>query len=231
MRPISRVSSGSPWRTGSMLRSSGRSAPEAGVVDHSGGGDALRGADPGRGCIETDKAFCRRLMERHGIAGARYRVFQDPEEPGGSSGLRRRSRRQAIGLTGEGCADRANTSCGGSGRVRPEIGDVVLEERLIGEEFTLRRSSTKHLVPMPLVQDHKRTYEGDVGPNTGGMGSCSLSDHMLPFVTRKDYEEALGSWRIRSRPCETRTPCRDPLRPVREHPRRPEGHRVQRPIR
>ena len=70
--------------------------------------------------------------------------------------------------------------------------NVVLEERLIGEEFTLQAFvDGEHLVPMPLVQDHKRAYEGDVGPNTGGMGSYSLPDHMLPFVSRPDYEKAL----------------------------------------
>ena len=63
-------------------------------------------------------------------------------------------------------------------------GGVVLEERLIGEEFTLQAFvDGKHMTPMPLVQDHKRAFEGDIGPNTGGMGSYSMADHMLPFVS------------------------------------------------
>jgi phosphoribosylamine--glycine ligase len=72
-------------------------------------------------------------------------------------------------------------------------GDVVLEERLLGEEFTLQAFvDGNHLVPMPLVQDHKRAFEGDTGPNTGGMGSYSMPDHKLPFVSKKDYTRALA---------------------------------------
>ena len=45
---------------------------------------------------------------------------------------------------------------------------------------------------MPLVQDHKRAFEGDTGPNTGGMGSYSMPDHKLPFVQELDYRRALA---------------------------------------
>jgi len=77
--------------------------------------------------------------------------------------------------------------------VKSLSGGVVLEERLIGEEFTLQTFvDGTHLIPMPLVQDHKRAFEGDLGPNTGGMGSYSMPDHMLPFVSKTDYKKALG---------------------------------------
>ena len=48
----------------------------------------------------------------------------------------------------------------------------------------------EHLAHMLPVQDHKRAYEGDTGPNTGGMGSYSCADHLLPFVSAEAVARA-----------------------------------------
>lgn len=62
-------------------------------------------------------------------------------------------------------------------------GNFLIERKLIGEEFSLMSfCDGKNLSHMPAVQDHKRAYEGDIGPNTGGMGTYSDSDHKLPFL-------------------------------------------------
>jgi len=67
----------------------------------------------------------------------------------------------------------------------------VVEEKLVGPEFSLMSFvSGKKVVSMPAVQDHKRAYEGNTGPNTGGMGSYSDAGHLLPFLSQEDVEEA-----------------------------------------
>ncbi|MDD1695416.1 MAG: phosphoribosylamine--glycine ligase, partial [Methanoregula sp.] len=178
----------------------GPEAPlEAGIVDHleSAGIDCV-GPTRAAARIETDKAFCRGMMELHSIDGCpKYRVFDNTSDA--VSFIRDHEEDLAIkpaGLTGgKGVrimgeqVDRA----GAIAYVKSLSGNVILEERLIGEEFTLQAFvDGTSLVPMPLVQDHKRAFDGDLGPNTGGMGSYSLPDHILPFVSKNDYKKALA---------------------------------------
>jgi phosphoribosylamine--glycine ligase len=76
-------------------------------------------------------------------------------------------------------------------RLVADSGMYVIEERIFGEEFSLMSfCDGKKLAHMPAVQDHKRAYEGDAGPNTGGMGSYSDSNHSLPFLTEQDIADA-----------------------------------------
>jgi len=172
---------------------------EAGIVDRlSAEGIACVGPTKAAARIETDKAFCRDLMAHHHISGnPAYRVFHNTDEAvafvkdhDGDLAIK------PIGLTGgKGVrimGEQVDRS-GAIGYIHEINGEVVLEERLIGEEFTLQAFVDGfHIVPMPLVQDHKRAFEGDTGPNTGGMGAYSMPDHMLPFVSRKDHTAALS---------------------------------------
>lgn len=67
----------------------------------------------------------------------------------------------------------------------------VIEEKCVGEEFSMFSfCDGSHLKHMPPVQDHKRAYVDDKGPNTGGMGSYSDANHRLPFINQADIEAA-----------------------------------------
>ena len=68
---------------------------------------------------------------------------------------------------------------------------LVIEEKLIGVEFSLiSLTDGKSFVHLPVVQDHKRAYDGDTGPNTGGMGTYSDVDGLLPFLSEDDVKAA-----------------------------------------
>ena len=70
-------------------------------------------------------------------------------------------------------------------------GSFLIEEKFIGEEFSLMSfCDGKNIQHMPIVQDHKRAYENDSGPNTGGMGTYSDYNHSLPFLNDTDIESA-----------------------------------------
>ncbi|GAA0197963.1 phosphoribosylamine--glycine ligase [Haladaptatus pallidirubidus] len=148
--------------------------------------------------IETDKAFQRRFMQEHDIPGCPdFETFDNTEE--------------ACEYIDEYDGDLAVKPAGLTGgkgvkvigdQVTPEEAKeylrdsdydrVVLEERLVGEEFTVQALvANGQLRVTPAIQDHKRAYEGDEGPNTGGMGSYSDSGLELPFMSEDDYHEAV----------------------------------------
>ena len=132
--------------------------------------------------IEGSKAFAKALMARHGVPTARFETFDDARS------ARRYCRTlgapvvvKADGLAaGKGVlvcrtlaeADAAVAQCmeqrafGGAGAT------VVVEEFLRGEEASFfALVSGEHAVPFAVAQDHKTVFDGDVGPNTGGMGA------------------------------------------------------------
>jgi len=151
--------------------------------------------------LEGDKAFCRELLRKHRIPGNPfYAVFTDPNsaedflkiagsvaiKPAGLTGGK------GVKVSGEDLATIESEIAYVKEVFSRNIGGVqklLVEERLDGEEYSLQAfvdGNNVHV--MPLVQDHKRAYENDSGPNTGGMGSYSDKDHLLPFVSERDLE-------------------------------------------
>ncbi|MCE3238255.1 MAG: purD [Gammaproteobacteria bacterium] len=151
--------------------------------------------------IETSKAFTRDLLKKYTITGSPdYRVFNS------LAGVK-----EFLNKLGDGnYVVKANGLMGGKGvkvagdhlhsieeayqfceDLQKKEQSFVIEEKLIGQEFSmLCFCDGNTLVPMPLVQDHKRALNGDKGPNTGGMGSYSDANHLLPFLTEKDMNAA-----------------------------------------
>ena len=154
--------------------------------------------------IETSKTFMRELVQKHGIGGnlgfAHFDNAEDAEaylktidheivvKPVGLTGGKgvkvQGEHLHSFEDTMEYIHEIFDNNIGGAG--------VILEEKAVGEEFTqMVFVDGKHIVPLPLVQDHKRAYEGDVGPNTGGMGSYTDADHLLPFIDASERKDAM----------------------------------------
>lgn len=152
--------------------------------------------------IETSKAFARRLMEKYGIPGnPGYAVFENYTDAAGfidncsydvvvkPSGL---TGGKGVRIVGEQLGDNADAKIYVKELLGGKGASVVIEERLIGEEFSLQAvTDGRKMVAFPLAQDHKRAFEGDRGPNTGGMGSYTAGNMLLPFVSEADRENAM----------------------------------------
>lgn len=166
--------------------------------------EGVRVASPSRKAarIETSKAFMRDLLSFYGIGeGVSYRVFnniQDARE--WISDLNAEFVVKPLGLTGgkgvKVMGDHFTSVEDGikeAEKIIGKDGEVLIEEKLTGEEFSLQCfCDGSDVYPMPLAQDYKRALEGDRGPNTGGMGSITDSDGLLPFVDRSSYDKSLS---------------------------------------
>ena len=148
--------------------------------------------------IETDKAFQRRFMQDNDIPGCPvFETFDDMDaacEYIDDSEVDLAVK--PVGLTGgkgvKVIGDQVTREEAKAYIRDSEYEQVVLEERLVGEEFTIQAFvADGDLRTTPAVQDHKRAYEGDEGPNTGGMGSYSDAGFQLPFMNDGDYEAAV----------------------------------------
>jgi phosphoribosylamine--glycine ligase len=156
--------------------------------------------------IETDKEWMRNLLSTYNIPGQlRHNTFTDPAAA--QQFIKQLDAQVAlkpIGLTGGKGVHVAGDHFNGTNQAMTYVTEVItkkiggaakilIEEKAIGEEFTLQAfTDGTHVAPLPAVQDHKRLLPDDKGPNTGGMGSYSCSDGLLPFLTPEEYTEAVS---------------------------------------
>ncbi len=74
-----------------------------------------------------------------------------------------------------------------------QYGTVIIEEKIDGEESSFQAlCDGKHFIPLPDTRDYKRAFDGDKGPNTGGMGSYKAAGDTLPFLTTAEREQELA---------------------------------------
>ena len=152
--------------------------------------------------IEGSKAFAKNLMKKYGIPTAHYEVFTEAEPA-----------RAYVRRTGAPIVVKADGLAAGKGVIVAmterealdavnaimednTFGDagarVVIEEFMEGEEASLLAFTDGKIIrPMISAQDHKRAFDGDLGPNTGGMGTYAPAPVMTPEMTERAVEEIL----------------------------------------
>jgi phosphoribosylamine---glycine ligase len=143
--------------------------------------------------LESSKAFAKRLMQDEGIPTADFEIFDDMSAV--ETFLRGRHDDEqwvvkADGLAaGKGafvCATIAEThACAANllthGKLDVAGRTIILERRLFGREVSaLFLCDGERFLALPPAQDYKRVFDGDSGPNTGGMGSYCPADHLTP---------------------------------------------------
>ena len=134
--------------------------------------------------LEGSKVFCKDLMKKHGIPSGEYQVFDSPELALNYV----KDRKEKLVVKADGLAAGKGVIICDDGRAAGdaiqtimrdkafgEAGDrIVVEEFLEGQEVSLLAfTDGKTVLPLDSAQDHKAALDGDLGPNTGGMGAYS----------------------------------------------------------
>lgn len=152
--------------------------------------------------LEGSKAFCKDFLSRHRIPTAWYKTFDDPDaarafvrEKGAPIVVKASGLAAGKGVTVAGDVETALEAIDRVmiQRVFGDAGEtVVIEECLVGEEVSvLAITDGETVIPLVSSQDHKPVYDGDKGPNTGGMGAYSPAPVLTEELERRVYEEIM----------------------------------------
>ncbi|MCK4258902.1 MAG: phosphoribosylamine--glycine ligase [Halanaerobiales bacterium] len=180
-----------------------------GIVDRfEEAGLSIFGPSKDAACLEGSKKFSKDLMQKYGIPTAAYRIFTDPKEA-----------KKYIEEQGVPLVVKADGLAAGKGVIVAhdietainavedimedekfgEAGSqIVVEEFLVGRELSLLALTDGNtVIPMTPAHDHKAAYDGDKGPNTGGMGAYSPSnlvdEKMIEEINREILEVTVSA--------------------------------------
>lgn len=151
--------------------------------------------------LEGSKAFAKEIMRQAGIPTADYRTFRTVD-----AALQFLEEREEIpfvvkadGLAAGKGVSVCQTRAEAVAAVKMMMNDkafgsagetIVIEERLVGQEVSIMALvDGRTIVTLEAAQDHKAAYDGDLGPNTGGMGAYSPA----PFATQELMDEVIGN--------------------------------------
>jgi phosphoribosylamine--glycine ligase len=153
--------------------------------------------------LEGSKVFAKQLMRHADVATADFRIFDHPDP----ARTYVESREYPVVVKADGlAAGKGVIVCKDSAEalkaierimVRDEFGQsagrrIVIEKRLDGDEFSLMALvSGRAILPLPLTQDHKAAFDGDTGPNTGGMGAFCPASLATPELMKEAEETIL----------------------------------------
>jgi phosphoribosylamine--glycine ligase len=174
----------------------------AGIVDRfTAAGRTCFGPSRAAARLEGSKAFTKDFLQRHAIPSASYATFtRDTFDPAYIRAQRLPVVVKADGLaagkgvvicdTHEAAIDAATGMLGGSFGAAGQT--IVVEEFLEGEEVSfIVIASDQTVLPLATSQDHKRRDDGDLGPNTGGMGAYSPAPIVTPALHARIMREVI----------------------------------------